>query len=689
MNKIKNNIIGTVSILLIAGSIYFTWRRYQWNNPPYSPEINAVLFMAGDNRAELEKVLKHYSKNPADSLKLRAAEFLTVNMPGKYSLEYEAPFENIMAVYLRWDDLGNREAVEKAFGLGEQILKRDVEHITGDYLINNIELAFKMWKEQPWGKNVPFDVFCEEILPYRVANEPLENWREKALATFDKVNRSFRKQPGMSSVEACFKVNLQLPTLKQYNRLPEMNYSMIMTVCRGMCDEMSALAIFAMRALGIPVSQECTPKWPFRNVGHTWNSVYDSAGRRVSFMGTEVNPGSTHHGSRRPKSKIYRLTYAQQTNIDADADDIPPSLRNPFMKDVTEEYVAVVYDSLHKKGKDSDCNLLPKRGKRDIPDSLYVRGRGVVLDPLLEKGTGVEVPLQYRSVNGAGYAYLASTGEDRWHIVGWGRIDSDTVRFGAVGRHLLYLPVYYSNGVQTAAGYPFLVNNDNSIRIFKSDTLHRLQFTLSRISPSGDEYKDRMINGVFEGANRSDFSDAKVLYTVQKASGEYFSTVKVRNSGSYSYVRYVSPKGSYCHVAEIIFYNDKGERLQGKPVGSPGILKGSSMTFEKAFDNDISTFYDAKLPDDSWTGLALNNPQTIAEIQYLPRNEGNGIYKGHTCELFFWDNNGWQFLEKQEAENHLMHFRLPVNTVLHFKNITTGKTGRWFILNENGEQQWM
>jgi len=53
--------------------------------------LQQVLEQAGKNRKELEKVLKHYSHNPADSLKLRAAEFLIVNMPGKYSEYYDAP----------------------------------------------------------------------------------------------------------------------------------------------------------------------------------------------------------------------------------------------------------------------------------------------------------------------------------------------------------------------------------------------------------------------------------------------------------------------------------------------------------------------------------------------------------------------------------------------------------------------
>ncbi len=47
--------------------------------------LERALAMAGDNRAELEKVLTHYTQNPADELKLRAAEFLIENMPWHYS----------------------------------------------------------------------------------------------------------------------------------------------------------------------------------------------------------------------------------------------------------------------------------------------------------------------------------------------------------------------------------------------------------------------------------------------------------------------------------------------------------------------------------------------------------------------------------------------------------------------------
>lgn len=45
---------------------------------PDRQRLDAALEAAGDNRAELEKVLRHYK---GDTLKYRAARFLIENMP--------------------------------------------------------------------------------------------------------------------------------------------------------------------------------------------------------------------------------------------------------------------------------------------------------------------------------------------------------------------------------------------------------------------------------------------------------------------------------------------------------------------------------------------------------------------------------------------------------------------------------
>ena len=61
-------------------------------------------------------------------------------------------------------------------------MKKDI-YIDPAYLVTNIEWAFKVWREQPWGKNVPFGQFCEYVLPYRVGNEELVPWRENYITS--------------------------------------------------------------------------------------------------------------------------------------------------------------------------------------------------------------------------------------------------------------------------------------------------------------------------------------------------------------------------------------------------------------------------------------------------------------------------------------------------------------------------
>jgi len=119
------------------------------------------------------------------------------------------------------------------------------------------------------------------------------------------------------------------------------------------------------------------------------------------------------------------------------------------------------------------------------------------------------------------------------------------------------------------------------------------------------------------------------------------SNVKVKNQSGFRYFRYVSPKigQNNCNVAEIKLYSAEGVQLQGQPIGSQSVLPANpTMTFDKAFDNDVLTYYDAD-GNDSWTGLDLGYPQHIGEIRYLPRTVGFGIYEGHVYELFYWNQN--------------------------------------------------
>ena len=69
----------------------------------------------------------------------------------------------------------------------------------------------------------------------------------------------------------------------------------------------------------------------------------------------------------------------------------------------------------------------------------------------------------------------------------------------------------------------------------------------------------RMVGGVFQGANKMDFSDAETLYTVTFTPEEgKYTHIKLSSTGKkFRYLRYMSPKGGFCNVAEVQFYGRK------------------------------------------------------------------------------------------------------------------------------------
>ena len=139
-------------LIVLAGILFSCSDRMQ-------EKIDLALNLAKDNKSELEKVLLYYKEQP---LKLKAAQFLIVNMPYHYS-------------YVGWkiDSLKQlkKESITKG-RIEEEIIKKwsyfnfmrlphknDVNTISSKYLIENIDLAFKVWEKRPWSKYYSFEYF--------------------------------------------------------------------------------------------------------------------------------------------------------------------------------------------------------------------------------------------------------------------------------------------------------------------------------------------------------------------------------------------------------------------------------------------------------------------------------------------------------------------------------------------------
>ena len=228
--------------------------------------LEYALRFAESNRTELEKVLDHYSTDPE---KLKAARFLIENMPYHYGYEswQQDTIKQILA-----------DAVKRKSVYGEDLLIIEKKHldkwssyshyngekiydskiITADYLIENIDLSFEVWKKYPWNKHLSFDDFCEFILPYRIANEPLSNWRKKYYEHYMSKLDSLYK--GTDVIDACSAVNQVLKKEWFYYNtdfsLPHLGGDYLFTTRVGYCRDACDVATYAMRSVGIPITTD-------------------------------------------------------------------------------------------------------------------------------------------------------------------------------------------------------------------------------------------------------------------------------------------------------------------------------------------------------------------------------------------------------------------------------------------------
>jgi hypothetical protein len=89
------------------------------------------------------------------------------------------------------------------------------------------------------------------------------------------------------------------------------------------------------------------------------------------------------------------------------------------------------------------------------------------------------------------------------------------------------------------------------------------QYVITKVgwSPRNDVHgEERVVLGIFEGANREDFMDALPLYIIkERGTIGVISYADVNCSAGFRYVRYVGPSDARCNIAEIEFYGHQGE----------------------------------------------------------------------------------------------------------------------------------
>lgn len=632
--------------------------------------LETALRAAGDNRKELEKVLRHYREHPEDSLKYKAACFLIENMT-LYAYPVAKQLENYKSYYawLKTDPAKSPEdiadSVKNVFGpLGVVQKKSDINEVDSAYLCHNIEWAFKVWREQPWGKNVPFDMFCEYILPYRIDDEPRVEWRERYYEKYNHLLDAFRMSDALDVEDPIVAANYLI------RKLPDTSFRFTSTVpvsfghvgpdhveyMTGTCREVTDFAVYLFRALGIP----CTVDWVIQregnNASHYWLVAWDKTGEDyVTDFPFPLERGRKNWWFVWDISgKVYRHTYSINREMykamAAFGERVYAFGRLPMCKDVT-----LFYGKSYKK-------------ELKIPSTHIYK----------EKRKGK-------------IAYLCQSSRERWVPVDWTEYDPGNLVFRNIKKGGVMRAATYEGGNLCFVTDPFYVDRQtNEIHYYsageeKQDVVLYAKCNIN----TEDFFRNRMIGGVFEASNCADFAEKDTLFVIQQRPDRLNTTVRSWSKKQYRYFRYVGPRGAHCNIAELALYqpNDTAA-LRGQVIGTPGCFqRDGSHEYPNVFDGKSWTSFDYIEPDGGWVGLDVGRAVEVERIVYTPRNRDNYIRRGDMFELFYCDGD-WKSVGLVRATSDSLVYRnVPKNVLLFLRNHTRGVDERIFTY-EKGSQQW-
>lgn len=636
-----------------------------------SKRIDLTLELAKNNRIELQKVLDHYKKL-GDPQKLKAAQFLIANMYDKYSLygeqieRYKRMFQlydslhsaGILAgdppvVDQTWDSLVN---VVGVLSTRNQKLSVDCQVLKADFIINNIEQAFAMWKRSPGYSPADFDLFCEYILPFRVRNEPIESFREKFIKDFSSIRDTVKTGP-IGLVKA---INNRLFWEWDYRMSQKLwDYPFDLPISkmekgrRGACRHWVVYTALAMRSMGLPVAVDFANVWGNRRSGHSWNVLMLDSGKIYPFDALGTKPMEFSY----KPTKIFRQTYGHYSdeNLKLDKEQVPSQFVNANMKDVTEEY-------------------------------------GHAFD--VEVKTTYPAPVGHKKE----YGVICVFDNKKWIPAFWGRVDGDMMHFKNMSAGVVYMPGYYYRGSVTPAGEPFLLQEDGKLRYFRPGASRKSTLRLFRKYPLFPRMKDiewniRRTNA--EASNKADFKDSVFLFSIYEVPDGVADSM-VNNPGKFRYIRFNTADYRTGNIAELEFYGkktatSKEEKLTGKIIGFPVIDSKNQHPYTHAMDGNPETYFEKEKKKPGWVGLDLGNgnEHIITRIRFCPRSDTNFIIIGDTYELSYWDKGKWVSMGEQIAATGYIDFKhVPQGTLYLLHNLNRGNEERIFTYEKGKQVFW-
>jgi len=475
--------------------------------------------------------------------------------------------------------------------------------------------------------------FFTHILPYRIANEPLEFL----------MNTDFGIDPGQLHAQLKnshgsllglhrFYFSELLPSFP--NRLnlpyPVQSESYVMD-----CLPHALFMQIGYRLLGIPCTIDFTPFWSRADNGHHWNSVinYHTPEERINENNTAQS------------AKVYRNSFTPNPIPAFNGYDfIPPLFRDPFVRDVTEKYCRV-----------ADITIGLGKNKAHASQDIY----------------------------------LCVFNKREWQPIACSRSRKKSVTFKNVGIGNIYLPIIYEGIHKIPVSYPFEVLENGELRILEpSPEVQSLTLTRKYPVSSFKMKWDRNMSGVQLWGYQMQGGPGIFLAEIDDLNEAPFFDLDFM-AGQWKYLK-ISANPDYpykpINIAEISFWNSENQEIDFKQL----ILLDKQTTRseevrEKISDKNVLSYFDFY----DHLIFTFEENRTIQKIKLISRNDDNYITPGDDYELLYFSPEGWVSLEFKKATERKLEFdQVPVNALFWLRNISKGREERIFTYESGSVVFW-
>ncbi|MCA9265537.1 MAG: transglutaminase domain-containing protein, partial [Planctomycetales bacterium] len=217
-------ILFTVATLMANACVAQTPASVTWQ-----PATAAAMAQSGDNQQQLEAA--YHGVNEQERVGL---EFLLQNMPVS-----------------------------------------DLQSLTSDFLVEHVRYAYQVRNEVEWAKQIPEEIFLNNVLPYASINERRDGWRKDF---FERFTPLVENCP--TAALTATKLNREifpLLNVRYSTKRPKPDQSPYETIeaTVATCTGLSVLLIDACRAVGVPARFAGTPLWSDMSGNHSWVEIWD------------------------------------------------------------------------------------------------------------------------------------------------------------------------------------------------------------------------------------------------------------------------------------------------------------------------------------------------------------------------------------------------------------------------------